>query len=217
MKSIICPFIISFLLFFGCSSKAREHNYHKNARQLNDSAVKIASFGDTIKIMHAIELLNEAIDIKPDYYLAYWNKLIFQRQLGLMDDAFATLKAIEEISPKNPYIKTMLGVFYEQNKKDTTEAMVKYKEADLLYKSIFDSNTDSLSYPSMLTNYTLNLKMLGRDFEADSILYSFIQNYCHDAKEENRVFKEFIETNIIKKTREELINMKHTDYQYDEN
>ena len=45
-----------------------------------------------------------------------------------------------------------------------------------------------------------NLKMLRKDFEADSILYSFIQNYYHDDEEEYRINKQFIETYIIRKT-----------------
>ncbi len=209
MKLIVYSFIISCLLFFGCNSKEQEHNYNKKARQLNDSAVTMSLLGDTAKIMAGIELLNKATDIKPDYYLAYWNKLVFQIKLGLMDNAIATLKVMEQISPENPDLKTMFGIFYEQNRKDTMEAMVKYKEADLLYKSILDTiNTNSLSYQSIITNYALNLKMLGKNFESDSILYSFIQNYYHDDKEEYRIFKQFIETNIIKKTRKELINKK---------
>jgi hypothetical protein len=140
---------------------------------------------------------------------------MFQRQLGLMDDAFATLKVMEQIRSKNPDLKTMLGTFYEQYKQDTIQAMVKYREADLLYKSILDTITpNSLSYQSIITSYALNLKMLGKNFEADSILLLFIQNYYYNDKEEYKVFKQFIETNIIKKTREELINLKPADFNY---
>jgi len=215
MKLIIYPLFISCLLFFGCNSKAQEHNYHKEATLLNDSAVTMSFWGDTAKVMEAIKLLNEATDIQPDYYSAYWNKLMFQRQLGLMDDAFATLKVMEQIRSKNPDLKTMLGTFYEQYKQDTIQAMVKYREADLLYKSILDTITpNSLSYQSIITSYALNLKMLGKNFEADSILLLFIQNYYYNDKEEYKVFKQFIETNIIKKTREELINLKPADFNY---
>lgn len=208
MKLIIYTFFIFFLLFSACNSKAQEHHYNERAKQLNDSAVAMSLLGDTAKVITAIELLNEATDIQPDYYLAYCNKLIFQRQLGLIDDAFSTLKAMEQLNPKNPDLKTMFGILYEQYKQDTIQAKVKYSEADLLYKSILDTiNSNSLSYQSIITNYAFNLKLLGKNFEADSILYSFIQNYYDENKEEDKVFKQHIETYFIKKTREDLINM----------
>jgi len=209
MKLVIYSFLISCLLFSACNSKTQEHNYNEKAKQLNDSAVTMSfQLSDTAKVMAAIQLLNEATNIQSDYYSAYWNKLVFQSQLGLIDDAFATLKIMEQISPKNPDLKLRLGNFYEQHKKDTIQAMSKYREADLLYKSILDTiNTNSLSYQSIITSYALNLKMLGKNVEADSILYSFIQNHYYDDKEEYEVFKQFIETYIFKKTREEVINM----------
>ncbi len=69
-------------------------------------------------------------------------------------------------------------------------------------------------YQSIITSYAFNLKMLGKGFEADSILYSFIQNYYHDDKEGHKLFKQFIETYFIKKTREELINVTPSDFDY---
>lgn len=147
MKLNICSFIISCLLLLGCNSKTKRDNCNKQVRQLNDCAVAIGSLGDTAKIMVAIELLNKVIAMKPDFYSAYWNKLAFQYRLGLMDDAFATLKSMERINPENPDLKTMLGAFLEQNKKDSTRAMIKYKEADLLYKNILDTiSPNCLSY-----------------------------------------------------------------------
>ena len=132
MKLIILPFFISCLLFSACGTKAQENNYNKKAKQLNDSAIAMGLLGDTAKVMAAIQLLNEATNIQPDYYLAYWNKLAFQCQLGLMDDVFTTLKIMEQISPENPDLKTRLGVFYERYKKDAIQAQVKYNEAEVL-------------------------------------------------------------------------------------
>lgn len=208
MKLNICSFIISCLLLLGCNSKTKRDNCNKQVRQLNDSAVAIGSLGDTTKIMVAIELLNKVIAMKPDYYLAYWNKLTFQYRLGLMDDAFATLKSMEQINPENPDLKTMIGAFLEQNKKDSIQAMTKYKEADLLYKNILDTiSPNCLSYQFTMINYILNLKLLGENFDADSILYSPTQNDYYGKEEIYEAFKQFAENNLMKKTREELVKM----------
>ena len=208
MKSLIYSFVISCLLLLSCNSKAEKDNFNTQVRQLNDSAVAIGSLGDTAKIMVAIELLNKVIAMKPDYYLAYWNKLTFQYRLGLMEDAFATLKSMEQINPENPDLKTMIGAFLEQNKKDSIQAMTKYKEADLLYRNILDTiSPNCLSYQSTMINYILNLKLLGENFDADSILYSPTQNDYYGKEEIYEAFKQFAENNLMKKTREELVKM----------
>lgn len=156
IKLHIYSFITSCLLLLSCNSKSEKDNFNKQVRQLNDSAVAIGSLGDTAKIMVAIELLNKVIAMKPDYYSAYWNKLAFQYRLGLLDDAFATLKSMEQINPESPELKTMIGAFLEQNKKASIQAMTKYKEADLLYKNILDTiSPNCLSYQSTMINYIL--------------------------------------------------------------
>jgi hypothetical protein len=212
MKLVISLLLFYCVLFFSCNDKAKECNYNERAIQLNDSAIMISSWGDTAKILIAIELLNEATDIQPDYYLAYWNKLTFQRQLNLMDDASVTLKVMEQLSPENPDLKTMLGAIYERYRKDTVLAINKYNEADLLYKTILDTlNPASFSYQSVVTSYAFNLKMLRKNIDFDSI---FIYGYYNNDKEKYETFKKYIENHFVRKSREELINMYSVDFDH---
>ncbi|MDR1679191.1 MAG: hypothetical protein LBR81_05365 [Prevotellaceae bacterium] len=191
----LIPYIL-FLFFIACNGT----NTQNKAQQLNDSAVSMSLLGDTAKVTAAIELLNKATAMQSDYYVAYWNKLIFQRQLGLMDDAFSTLKIMEQLNPENPDLKTMLGSVYEKYKKDTIQAVNKYKEADLLYKSILDTlSSESISYQNMLINYAINTKLLGQENNAKTILTSIIQD------SNNEDFNELIDASLVRKTRIELL------------
>ena len=196
MKLIVNPFLICFLLLSGCCIK--EQN---KAKRLYNKALIMTSFNpDTARVMQALELLNKATDMQPDYYIAYDYKLLIQSQLGFTDDAFSTLKIMELLKPENPDLKTMLGAYYEYHKGDTMQAKVKYNEADLLYKSIIDDIiSDSCKYESIIMGYTLNLKMLGKETEANRILYDY---YGEDVKE-------FIEPFVIKKTKEEVLIRKY--------
>jgi len=196
MKIIIYSLIIFSLLLSGCNT-----NPQKKAKQLHDKAIFITlREPDSAKIMKAIELLNQATDLQPDYYVAYGNKLKFQRGLGLWNDAFSTLKVMEQLKPNDPDLKTMLGAFYEHHKKDTIQAKIKYNEADLLYKHMLDTILyNSYNYESVIIGYTLNLKLLGEESEANRILYDY---YGEDVKE-------FIEPFVIQKTREALLIKKY--------
>lgn len=201
MKLVFYLCLISCLLSSSCNSKSQKNDYNK-AEQLNERALSLGLLGDTIQIMEAIQLLNEATNIQPDYYAAYWNKLTFQRQLGLIDDIFLTLKAVEQFRSKDPYLKTQLGAFYELYKGDTIRGKIRYEEADLLFISILDTiNPNSIEYEGAITSYALNLKLLGREEEANRILCSHIKNYDEEYDE----YKLLMET-FIKSTRKELLN-----------
>jgi len=127
-----------------------------------------------VRMMKAIKLLDKVIDLQPNHYGAHDLKFSFQLRLGLFDDAISTLKAMEQLKPNDPDIKTMLGAFYEHHENAIIKAKIKYEEADSLFISILETTKlDSQEYESIIMGYTINLKLLGRD----SLMYSVLYNY----------------------------------------
>lgn len=166
------------MIFFGFISCGQKKNVNRQiqideqALQLNDSAASLAVTFEHDKVLKAIELLDQATRIQPDYYLAYWNKMVFQSQIGRTEEAIETLNKLEEIKPKDPDLKTLLGVYIELNK-DSLQARQKFMEAENLYSRIFDTlKIESDLYSFHLTNRAINFKLLGFEKDAEETFQS---------------------------------------------
>jgi tetratricopeptide (TPR) repeat protein len=194
-----------FCFFLSCCS----NNPQKKAKRLHDRAIFMTCLkSDTATQMAAIQLLNKATDLQPDYFGAHANKLIFQQELGLYDDAFNTLIIMEQLKPKNPDLKSIIGAFCEYYHKDTLQAMLKYEEADLLYHSILDTiQFYSPMYKNVIIYYAMNLRLLKTTFETITMTNSFFEHcYCDDNnKQECEDIKKMLETLIEKQTRDQLL------------
>ncbi|KGN81074.1 hypothetical protein HR13_02450 [Porphyromonas gulae] len=59
----------------------------------------MALLGDSIEVVRAIRLLDEATAIDPDYYIAYRNKATFLRKVGRIEGLFSAMKEMERIKP----------------------------------------------------------------------------------------------------------------------
>lgn len=191
-------FILVLLLFFSCEQNKEKSQIDKTAIALNDSAVKLEMTFDNKKMLEAIKLFNQAIKLQPNYFIAYWNKMSLQNQLGLRKEAFETLKEIEHLRPNVPEVKASVGVYIETNG-NVSEARKKYIEAENLYKNILDTlKIGTVSYQTTSINRALNLKLLGYEKESNKILTSIQQN------EKNAYIKELI-NNYLKMTKTELL------------
>jgi tetratricopeptide (TPR) repeat protein len=200
MKNLM--YILAFIVFISCGQidkKEGKFQIDEKAKQLNDSAIGLANTFDNNKILEAIKLFDQATKIQPNYYVAYWNKMVYQNQLGLANDAFETLKKLEELRPKNPDLKVTAGIFMETNF-DSIKAREKFIEAEKIYKSILDTlNSTTDTFQTILINRAVNLKFLGRENEANGILMAIKQ------KQKDESLKEFMNS-FIKMGRKELLN-----------
>lgn len=196
MKQTI--FILTILTFISCGKQKSESQIDGRAIDLNNKGIELAMTFNNDSIKKAIQLFDQATKIESEYYLAYWNKLIYQNQLGQKDEAFETLKKLEELRPNNPDLKVTAGVFIELNG-DSILARQKFLEADQIYKNIIDTLTRKTDpYQTTLTNKAVNLKFLGQEDEANKILKTVKTEIS------NENLKEMIE-NFISMTRTELL------------
>ncbi|KKC50909.1 tetratricopeptide repeat protein [Porphyromonas gulae] len=206
MRKLVYLLFVFLLPFSACQTQRGEGKGREEAIVLNDSAVRMALLGDSIEVVRAIRLLDEATAIDPDYYIAYRNKAAFLRKVGQIEGLFSAMKEMERIRPRNPYTKTMLGACYERYSKDIRRAMLKYEEADRLYRVMSDSITpESNTYIALVTSRVGNLKLLGRQAEADSLLQALSQGYSEDESIGNFALEEA--KILLDRPREELLEM----------
>lgn len=135
--------------------------------QLNEQAIKSYQMGNSVK---AIELLNKAILIDPNNLLSYQNKLMILQTSGLRKEAIKLQQRLLAISPENPINYMRLGMFYELEN-DSLRARIQFESADSLFKVILDTlNQETDPQFSIAINNAQNLKMLGKQSEANHLL-----------------------------------------------
>jgi tetratricopeptide (TPR) repeat protein len=114
----------------------KETEFNPLAIELNNKAIKMYSYiGDESISMHdsllidsAIVLLNKAIKIDNQYYLAYANKAMMLARCKLYTNAIETLDQIIKIRPNYAEGIANQGFIYEKTG-DLNKANEKYKEA----------------------------------------------------------------------------------------
>lgn len=200
MKQII--YISTILAFISCGqteNKKAENRIDERAKELNNKGIELSMTFNDDSIKKAIELFNQATDLQPDFYLAHWNKFVYQNQLGLKSEAFETLKELETLRPTNPDLKVTAGIFIELSG-DSITARQKFLQADQIYSTILDTLTNTTDpHKITLTNKAINLKFLGREDEGNKIL----ENTRNETDDEN--LRDMIEM-YLRMTRKELIH-----------
>jgi len=200
MKQVI--YILTILTFISCGhteNKKEKNQVNERAKELNNKGIELTMTFNNDSILKAIELFDQATELQPDYYLAHWNKFVFQNQLGQTSEAFETLKKLETIRPNNPDLKVTAGVLIELNG-DSLSARQKFLLADKIYTTILDTLTGETDpQKKTLMNKAVNLKFLGREDEGNKML----EDIKAETKDEN--LKEMFET-FIRMTRKELID-----------
>lgn len=144
MRYLYKILILTFsVIIFSCSNDGEPS---PRAKHLNNKAMKILMENFDLseeQIDEGIRLLDEATDIEPDYYLAYWNKMTF---LFMKNDYKRLLETNKELQKQNnfqPYLIVQEGLIYEL-KGDSLTSKEKYKKGIAKYDSIIN-NTDSVS------------------------------------------------------------------------
>lgn len=147
-------------------------------------------------IRNAIKLFEQAVELDSNYFTAYWNKFVYENQLGKFDDAFKTLEKLEKLKPEAPYLKTFLGISM-WSRGDTVDAKHKFMEADVLYSAVLDTMQQGTNpFWSLQLEKAKNLKFLNKDIEANKVL-EYIKNNVDKDKEDEEMFIELADTILL--------------------
>ncbi|WP_196889344.1 tetratricopeptide repeat protein [Aureivirga sp. CE67] len=202
MKRIF--YFIAAISLFSCGSKDKPTEkkliVDSKAQFLNDHAVVLATtHREKDSILKAIKMLHKATEIQPDYFIAFSNKMAFQNQVGLRDEAFKTLQKMISLSPENPDLYMAEGYYYDE-KGETENAIEKYQKAEELYISLLKKlEKGTENYDMNRMNRALNLKLLGENEKSNKVLDEIIQDTSNEIiKEEAMKYKKMTKEDIIK-------------------
>src|SRR5438874_10351933 len=132
-------FLFVFLLIncLACGQqKAQKPKVNPQAKRLNDSAIQ--TMINTSDYEKGIALLDQAIAIDSNYYVAYNNKLSFQLMMKKYEEALPTLKNLNRLRPADPQFYFTTGILYEQLG-DTIISQKYFTDAGIYYDKILDT------------------------------------------------------------------------------
>lgn len=188
-----------FIGFYACGQKtdSRKHSINPAAKNLNDSAMSVAMYEMDLK--KAIALLDQAIQIDSNYFLAYTNKLTFQLDIKQFDGALKTAFTLNRLKPEVPDYYVTTGLLYLL-KNDSISAHKFFEKAAAQFNKVLDTMKESEeNYKMILSNKALNLVFLGQETEGNKIFKNLYDN------EKDEVARESIAL-FMGKSRQEILN-----------
>lgn len=159
----------------------KEYDIDNDAIELNNKATS-AVFDNPDSLDYAIKLLGESIRVDSNYFIAYQNKINFEKDLQRYGFGIGTIKTFIRRFPDRPSSYLELGLRQEK-KGDMIEAQSSFKKALNLtmesYKrknSVIDSVKDGLFVLTYLNGDTVLANSQFERFKKD---YDTLGNYQH--------------------------------------
>jgi tetratricopeptide (TPR) repeat protein len=170
MMTLKFTLILLLVGLFSYGQTGSKHTINPYAIKLNDSAARMTFQMNDSGYQKAILLLDQATAIDSNYFLAYYNKLIFQSQLKQYDKALVTSKNLIRIRPMAPDLHLTSGELYEEIG-DTVSAKYNFQLALSLYNSILDTmSVGNRHYDMLFMNKAIDLIMLGEQIQGHELL-----------------------------------------------
>jgi len=203
--------LLTLTWYFSCAQP--KHKINPEARKLNDSAFNMvfhAISKDSAIYKNAIGLLDRAIKIDSNYFIAWWSKFSYQNELKDYKGALPTAKKMLTLKPNDPVAIMFTGEAYEKAG-DSSSAVKYYKEALLKYNGILDTmSVKNYYYKSMETSKAIILILLNQQKQSRDMLQPIYQ------KETDSLYKSFYR-DIMSYTRKEALLGKRIDVSQDAN
>ncbi len=166
--------IISFVLLVGlgsCKQRSTVIKVDPKAVELNNTAMKLVNFlNNPDSSKKAILLLDEATKIDTNYFLGYYNKLMFYSQLKQYDKAIITINKLIQIRPYAHDLYLTGGILYE-GIGDTVSSKQYFTKSLIICSNVLDTmSIKNRDYEMLVTNKATNLIMLGDQEKANQLL-----------------------------------------------
>ncbi|HEY9003351.1 MAG TPA: hypothetical protein VIM89_18490 [Mucilaginibacter sp.] len=143
MKRLILAILFSgfYLLTSNYVCAQSSINYDR-AKKLSDSALMLEATQPSLDAESLyekkIELINQAIKIDSNYFLAYSDRFMVEFEHKKYNEAILTGKQMIRIEPTNPDLEIDVGGVCENNN-DTSSAIQHYKQGLAKYNRILDT------------------------------------------------------------------------------
>lgn len=168
--------LLSLTWYFSCAQP--KHKINPEARKLNDSAVYMifhAMQPDSAPYKNAINLLNRAIKIDSNYYIAYQNRFAYQTQSKQYSAALESAKHMLKTHPDDATILALTGCAYERAG-DQISASRCYNNALSNYQKILDTmSIRNRDYCFFVTGKASALILLNKNEQSYAYLKEILQ------------------------------------------
>jgi tetratricopeptide (TPR) repeat protein len=200
-------FITTFLLIalYSCGQKPAKHKADPAAVELNNKAMTLVAFIDNSdSSKKAISLLDKATTIDSNYFLGYYNKLMFFNQLKQFDKAILTVNKLIQLRPSAHDLYMTGGILYEQIG-DTISSKTYFEKSLTICNNVLDTMSNkNRDYEMLVSNKAINLIMLGQQEDANKILKALYDTRPDDPEYDN-VTKKWIQS-LMNKNKAELMD-----------
>jgi tetratricopeptide (TPR) repeat protein len=171
MKSGLVIFLLIFLSF---SCNRNRKPYQTSAIELNNKASEliIQSKSDS-----ALILLEKAIEIDENYFVAYQNMSSIYCSKQEYSFAINAMEKVVELKPEHAESQTFLGVLYDYTNQ-TENAKSSYLKALSLYNNRLKSNSKQSNADHLNKIYCLHL--IGDSLAVNNEIIHFISLYPND-------------------------------------
>lgn len=196
-SKLLATFLIIGL--FSCGQRSAKNEINPAAIELNNEAMILVPYlENSDSARKAVSLLDNATTIDNNYFLGYFNKLMFLGQLNETERAIATIKKLIELRPGANDLYLTGGIFYERSG-DTVSAKTYFQKSLDICNYVLDTmRKNNIDYKMIVINKAANLKMLGEEKKANDILQRLYEH------EKDEAMKEEIKS-FMNKTKKELI------------
>jgi tetratricopeptide (TPR) repeat protein len=169
-------FIFLFVVLYSCGQKATKYKIDQACVKLNNSAMKMVQYlKNTDSSKKAIELLDSATTLDTNYYLGYFNKLMFLNSLRQYEKAILTTQNLIRLRPDAHDLYIIGGVFCEKNN-DTITSKNYFQKSLAICNTVLDTmSLKNSGYEMIMINKVVNLVMLNKNSEANILLKKLIE------------------------------------------
>lgn len=164
------PIFLS-LSIFSCRQSEPRPKIDPHAIELNNKIVPLVRYiSNPDSCRKALSFLDSATNIDDDYYLGYFNKLMFLNKLKEYDKAILTTQNLIRLRPTAHDLYIIKGVFHEKSN-DTVSSKSCFLKSLQICNSVLDTmKLTNSDYEMLVTNKAVNLIMLNRNNEANIVL-----------------------------------------------
>ena len=208
-KSVSCyimkilRFLTSFLMigFCSCGQSAGKHKVNPAGIELNRQAMLLVAYIDNPDSSRkALELLDKATVIDSNYFLGFYNKLMFYNQLKQFDKAVLTVNKLIHLRPAAHDLYLTGGILYERQG-DTISSKAYFKESLRICNTVLDTmSIKHRDYEMLVGNKAANLIMLGDTATANQLLEKL---YNSQTDEEQKKLTQ----SLMYKSKKELLQL----------
>ncbi len=167
--------IVTLFSLSACDQKSNKAKIDPAAVKLNYLAMDLYVYQNNDSTSKAIKFLDSATGIDSNYFLGYYDKLMFLNQLKHYDEAIIAINNIIRLRPNANDFYLMGGIFCEKIG-DTISSHNYFQNSLAICTEVLDTmNVKNRAYDMLVINKAINQIMLGQQKKGDSLLSRFMK------------------------------------------